>query len=435
MLRLARPILPALCVACAACASGAAQIPAEAVRSDIADWRDWTLATHPDLSHSADPQRVAAAFDALSARLDGSYDARAAWREMATLNPLLNDAHLGVRLPDAAFAEARRGGAAAFPAPVRIEGDRLFVGETIRPESVLTPGAEISAINDQPAQDLLATILPRMRGESDGLRARIASLRFPVALWAAQGDAPSYRVTLAGTDEPLTLDAQRDRDANASAAPFDLGFRGNVAVLEIDTFDIEHLDAFSTFTAAAFAEISAREPAALVIDLRDNGGGARDLSNVLMHYLTPERFTPISGVTARITAQNQSLVPGSEIGQVIETPFAQWVEPPADLAHRYKGRAVILVGPDTYSQAIAFSVTAQDFNIAEIAGSPTDGSANQTGQVQRVTLENTGLEAQAPLYVFRRPSGAAGRAPLVPDLLVEGTGEAQLEAVIRLITP
>ena len=75
----------------------------------------------------------------------------------------------------------------------------------------------------------------------------------------------------------------------------------------------------------------------------------------------------------------------------------------------------ILVGPNTYSQAIVFAVTAQDFNIAIIAGSTTEGPANQSGQVQRFALKHTGLVAQAPIYLFTRASGKLGNKGLLAD--------------------
>ena len=172
----------------------------------------------------------------------------------------------------------------------------------------------------------------------------------------------------------------------------------------------------------------------MIIDVRKNGGGARQLSDRLMAYLTTARYTPISAVKARIVAENHALIPGSQIGQVIEMPFAQWVEPTDELAHRFLGKSVILIGPASYSQTIAFAVTVQDFKIAQIAGTPTEGPANQTGQVQRFTLPESGLVVQAPLYIFTRPSGEIGRARLIPDHLIPGQGEAQLKILITEIS-
>lgn len=411
-----------------------AQIDAHRLHTDVEAWRHWTNSIHPDRSYSADVEVVDAAFEALTGRFQGEYDILTAWRELSTINPLLNDAHTGIRLPDSAFDAAIADGAVAFPVPVHVAGDQLFVASSIRASSPLSPGDEILAVNGQAAAALIAELVPRMRGESRRLRERVLSLRFPVALWTVQGNPESHTMTLAGDGCPRIIALDPDRDTAASdGSAYELDIRGNVAVMRVDSFVASREEEFVDFLPAAFARIASANADTLIVDVRENGGGARQLSDRLMAYLTTERYTPISAVKARIVAENQALVPGSQIGQVIDTPFAQWVEPPAELTHRFPGTSIILVGPSSYSQAIAFAVTAQDFGIAEIAGSPTEGAANQTGQVQRFTLPETGLVVQAPLYIFTRPSGEGGRTPLIPNRIVPGNGEEQLTALIAAL--
>jgi hypothetical protein len=408
-----------------------AQIDAHRVQTDVKEWRNWLGSTHPDLSHSADIQRVDAAFEALEQKLDGEYDVRSAWRALATINPLLNDAHSGIRLPDTAYEAALEQGSVAFTLPVNVSEGRLYVDRSIQSSSPINPNEEILAINGQSAASLLSELEPRMRGESKGLRERVLSLRFSVALWAEQGDRQSHSVTLVRKNGPQTITLDPARDIAVSGdQTYELNIRDNVAVMTVKSFEISREEEFAAFLANAFARIDADNIDRLIIDVRENGGGARQLSDRLMAYLTTARYTPISAVKARIVAENQALIPGSQMGQVIEMPFAQWVEPPNQLAHRFQGKAIILIGPASYSQTIAFAVTVQDFKIAQIAGTPTEGPANQTGQVQRFTLPESGLVVQAPIYIFTRPSGEIGRASLIPDILISGMGEAQLRTLI-----
>jgi len=64
-----------------------------------------------------------------------------------------------------------------------------------------------------------------------------------------------------------------------------LSWRGDVAVLTVNTMmgldTIEEID-------AAYAEIAARETAALIIDLRENGGGAFAVRPLVSHLLTED---------------------------------------------------------------------------------------------------------------------------------------------------
>lgn len=419
-----------------------AQISQVDLRADVQAWRDWMESTHPDISHSVRPSHLGSVFDDVIAEISGVYDARRAWWELATINPVLNDAHTGIRLPEEAYQAALDGGAIAFTLPVSVSGDRLFVtgdtGITVGDGDELVeivPGQEIVAINGEPVGRLVDALVPRMRGETRALRERVLSLRFPIALWAMQGNRDHHTVTLAGSDAPIRVSLPHSSALEVpDRGPFGLDVRANAAILRVDSFDPAREDEFATFLTNSFAHIQACEVELLIIDIRENGGGGRQLSDRLLAYLTTERYTPISAVKARIVAENQALVPGSEIGQVIEMPFAQWVEPPTVLADRFEGRAVVLVGPASYSQAIAFGVIVQDFDIAEVAGSPTEGAANQTGQVQRFELPNSGLAVQAPLYIFTRPSGETGSSPLTPDRIVPGTGEEQLVTLITDLT-
>ena len=425
-----------LTLGCAS-AAGAVQdtpITADDLRADLEDWMGWTTDTHPQLSWSVDPADLDAAVARTNAEITTDYGHRSAWFVLAQLNPVLNDAHLGVRLPDAAFNAYREAGGAAFTAPVEIREGRIFVADSIAAHAQLQAGDEFLAINGMSAETLIASLQPLMRGESDELRERVLSLRFDVALWTLLGDQHDFTVDLNRDGERmggLRLDPTRDH-VGASAAPFALHFKTGAAIMTVDSFDAALEDSFADFLAASFAEIADSGADQLILDLRANGGGARQLSDRLMAYLTAERYTAISAVTARITPENQALVPGSQIGQVIATPFAQWVEPPAALTHRFTGSTTILIGSATYSQAIVFAATARDFGLASLAGQPTAAPANQSGQVQRFTLPNSGLVVQSPIYVFTRASGETGRAPLTPDVMLEGDADAQLDALLAL---
>ena len=406
-------------------------LSADDIAEDLQALSAWLSDTHPDLAHSVEPAALNAAITALRAELAGPHSVREAWMAMAVLNPLLNDAHMGVRYPQAAFEAYREAGGAAFTAPITVRNGRAYVAESIAQGSALKAGERIVSINGAPAEPILAKLLDRMRGETPRLRERVLSSRFDAAIWLAMGPAQGYRVEVedqTGAVRRIRLDENRDVSGDAGVM-FALDTQSTPPVMSVRTFDRAREDEFAAFLQDAFARLDAIGAQQLIIDIRDNGGGARQLSDRLLAYLTSERYTPISAVTARITPENQALIPGAQLGEVISTPFAQWVEPAAELPHRFAGEAVILIGPATYSQAIAFSATAQDFQIAMIAGTQTEGPASQTGQVQQHALPNSGLTALAPIYIFTRASGPSGRQGVAPDLPIDGEGRAQLEAL------
>jgi hypothetical protein len=391
-------------------ASARAQISEAQLRDDLTAWQSWLGDTHPELAHSTDLDALAAAMADLETAQTAPFTSREAWLALSRLNPLYQDAHTGLVVPTDPAART-------LP-PITIDGETLRIADTIAPDSVLTSGQRILAINDEPVEDMIAGLLPHIRGETPRLRAYILSLKFADFLHVWQGPRSADRLlvqTLSGNLQTVTIDPARDRADTEASQPFQLAITGTTATLTLNSFDRALEDAFNAFLPGAFAEIAAAGVDHLHIDIRQNGGGARQLSDALLAYLTDQRYTPISAVKARIVPANQALVPGSELGQVLALPFAQWVEPPAELANRFSGEISVEIGPGTYSQAIVFATIVQDFQIGTITGSATEGPANQTGQVQTFTLPNTGFEVRAPIYIFTRASGDAGRVGVMPD--------------------
>ncbi|MEP3073377.1 S41 family peptidase [Maricaulis sp.] len=424
--------LACLTLPASALAGGTDTIPADAVAADVTEWRDWLFATHPQPGFSMDVEAVNAGFDAVIDGLESDYTQREAWLALSPLNPLFNDGHVAIRLPQEAYEADLAHGAAAFTLPVRLADGRPVVADTIAADSRIQPGETVLAISGTDTRTLVEQALRRTHGDTPGLRAHLVETRFPQYLWALTGGARSWTVTLEAPDgerREVTLDPAIDR-ATTEPSNWDLAFRDDAAILTLNTFAPTVETEFRAFIDQAFAEIAARGSEILIVDISANGGGAHMLSDHLLAYLTTQRHTPLSAVTARITEQNQALIPGSQLGDVVSMPFAQWVEPPAELANRFTGRTAFLVGAGTYSQAIVLAATVQDFGIAPVAGPGTEGRANSTGQVQLHRLTQTGLEVAAPIYVFIRPSGDTSSAPVIPDIPLEGPREAQIDALI-----
>ena len=390
-------------------AEPARELTRQQVAEDLVAWLTWTDATHPDLAYSADRETLETRAAAIAAELPDTMDRLDAWKRLAALNPVLNDAHLGLVIPEPVVQ------AADLPTiEVAREADGLRVTSQDGP---LPQGALITHIGSDSIPETLAEFGELARGESGALRERIVSLRLGriLALVLEDQGAPQlqYRLTDGSTHsfaQPISL-----VPAAVENRAYVLRWAGDTAILDVPSFVREREEEFAGFLETSFAAIAERGAAALVIDLRGNGGGARQLSDRLMAYLTDQPYSPIAGVSARITPQNQAMIPGSSPGDVVTVPFAQTVNPPAELDNRFAGPVTLAIGPNTYSQAIVFAATALDHQVATLCGQPTEAPANQTGQVQHFTLPHSGFAVRAPLYVLYRASGDRSRAPLVPE--------------------
>ncbi|MEM6914364.1 MAG: S41 family peptidase, partial [Pseudomonadota bacterium] len=395
--------------------------------------------THPDLAYSADLETIEQKKEEIIRDLPDEMTAREAWMAMATLNPLFKDAHIGLRRPlnllEALGRSDDEQSAPLMTLPVRIpSSDRLEVAVESAMLPGVTAGSEIVAINGIDSKTILEELLPRMRGESETLGRLILAMRFDAFFWTGFGAFERYQIAIEQDGNTVLHDLQAGA-ASVENAPYGVRqLTPTIAYLDVPSFDISREDEFADFLPGAFEQINQLKVITLIIDLRENGGGATELSDRLMAYLTDQPFAATSSIKARVTEANQGLLPGVPLGMVLDVPFAEVVNPPQDLAHRFPWNTVILIGPLTYSQSIVFTATAIDNDVAIIAGHPTEGPANQTAQVQVIPLENTGFQALAPLYIITRGSGETGRAVIEPTIPLTLFGEAGLGELVAILS-
>lgn len=383
---------------------------AQEVRSDLDAWLEWTRSTHPQLAYSVDPDVLEKAAERISQALPETLSPSEAWRALATLNPVFNDAHIGLLVPPVSETEE-----AAVPLTISATQEGLFARSTPDgPEGSF----QIHAFNGTAWKDIASEAMARLRGENEALRRFIIERRLHGLLRVLLPEGEIQSMTIQDSSNrqiEVPVDPSRLRFLANDAGAFGLSFTGNTAELSVPSFARDREEEFTAFLESAFATIAERGSDRLVIDISENGGGAHDLSDQLMAYLTDKPYAATSAVTARITRQNQALIPGSKPGDVLTVPFAETVTPAADLAHRFDGDVSIKLGAKSYSQAIVFAATAQDMGVARLVGEAPRAPANQTGQVQTFKLPNTGFTVRAPIYIIYRGSGDRSRAPLAVE--------------------
>ena len=189
------------------------------------------------------------------------------------------------------------------------------------------------------------------------------------------------------------------------------------AVMTVQTFAWHDPDAFFAFTHDAFRQMSAARTRLLVIDVRRNGGGDDALwLNGLLPYIADRPYRWASRYTKRVLKDN----PGRQerAGEVLSGGIGTWTSPLTDYSLRFAGKVVVLVGAGTYSSAVLFANTVQDFRFGTLAGEGSSARSTQTGGVQKIELPNTGLVAWSPRFILERPSGLRSPAWLTPDVYV-----------------
>jgi len=407
------------------------------MRSDLQEVRKALFEMPADLSHSVDASALDKAIRKLDGRLAVSppLTRDEAWGELATLNPLLADAHLLIGFVD------RRGDARAhlasggrfFPVGVRITpACGVSLHDTRNPTLMQLDGAAIRNVNGIPARDICRQMMDRAHGETRALRAALLERRFWFFYWKLRGAPANYRLTFetggtldleGSTELPDQLAAEESFDRQ-----FELTMLPDAAVLKLGTFAWPKKEEVLAFTAAAFESLHEWRTKTLIIDLRDNEGGNDDQwIEGVMPYLATQRWRTASTYRKRVVVADPAK--NEKVGDVVDGVMQTWFEPQPDNPLRFDGKVYVAIGPDTYSSAVVMATVFQDFGFGKLIGSGRSARANQSGGTRRTTLTNTGLIVVTPRFVLRRPSGAKQPELLTPD--IEFDDAASMDAISR----
>ncbi|MFM9108964.1 MAG: S41 family peptidase [Chloroflexota bacterium] len=328
----------------------------------------------------------------------------------------LGDGHVSVDPPERLIVE-RIGGGTGLAVGRTDDGAivvRCVAGVGSAGKSGILPGAEIIRWDGKPAAEALEAIAP-LFGESteDGaLRQRLMLFprtalgkRVEVVYRNPGGDEAT--TTLKGAKE---IGSVTDPCANGQDQGFEMPVTatilpGGIGYIKVTSFSED----FSLMTHAwdwAIREFRAKEVSAVVVDLRDNGGGLTRIPLYMAGSFVEEPF-----VLARQIYIDENGAPQvTAIDQVLPGP-AQWRKPVA-----------VLVGPDCVSACELFAAAIAESPNAIVVGlGPTAGV--EGGVFPWKMPEDIGF--RAPLIGFEDEDGNVylEGVGVPPDILVPSTAE------------
>lgn len=252
-------------------------------------------------------------FDAAARSLDHPMDAYEFARVLAPAVAAIKCGHTGISLPEALRKEINTH-VRLLPLNVKVINKRAYVFRDLSSAEHRLAGMEIRSINNQPAAKIIATMLAAASGDGDvetSRQARISGLRFGVLLFTLIGAQSPYDVVMYNArtkhEEKTHLDGveipklqemakttyPQDEDPTRAGELHYID-DGRIGVMKINGFsgfiDAEKKKNLKTFYQESFEEMQSKGSQALVIDLRDNGGGADELGKLLLSYLINEPF-------------------------------------------------------------------------------------------------------------------------------------------------
>ena len=416
--------------------------------ADFDAWISGMRALNPDISIRADVRSLDEEAARIRRSLTGPMTRRRAWKQFSQLNPHLKDGHNAIYMPDyrdALEAHIAAGGR-VVPIEVRFAADqslRVFVVAPGVPG--VKPGDRVISINGHSEKQLVAAMLERSPGDTPAFQRAWTERRFAALYWLLYGDTGHYNLVAESVQSGCRLEVQLPGAMTLPQAlqskpksqdlfdwrilPSDIGY------LRVDAFDPGQGDALANVAKTAFTQFKQHGVHALIIDVRENGGGDDPLwQQSLMEYITGKPYAQLSRFAQRITKDNAD--PGDVIGEVKRAEYNERFTPSPVNPIRFDGPVYILAGPYSYSATIQFIVAAQDFGIAKIAGEETAALSCQTGQVRRVEQSRTGLAAFTPIIAYTRPSGHGCEHGVIPDVPItvnEVTPDTTLNSLLTWI--
>ncbi len=419
------------------------------VQADLQAMLEMMWRIHPDFESVLDQQAINEFTASISRPEHTEFTRLQAYRLLATLNSNIVDGHTYLRRPAEEWLAYRDGGGRVLPLEITINAGQLIVRRDLSVGAAIPSDSRIMSINGVAAGTLADFALAIQSGENLPLRHAYAAQGFQAALWEFGLHGP-FEVAheAGGTVVETVLEGMVYREFirlrnGAGEQPYHFEFlSGDIGYLAFDDMS-GSISAFEEFLQQSFAAIAAQQPPALIIDLRNNGGGDSRLGDLLESYLSEYDLPAVERVEVHVTdeikAYYQTLLPHgfrwiplhrfvSILGQIADAPsgssfdfFPEDVEPQLrgqQQEYRYDGPLYVLTGPRTFSSAVIFAAPLKHFKRAVFVGQETGEPLIFFGENYIFDLPATKLQAQVSHKKFYLVGATDMQTGIIPDVQV-----------------
>lgn len=348
--------------------------------------------------------------------------------------------------------------------PLRVHPERaglMVLSNDTSSDETIRPGMELLRINGKNVADILARIWPLLSADGDietDKRMHIPNF-FPLYYCALFG--PSDRFTVEARDasgRKVTANLQgvtrADREKNQN--PVNAAFRASVARLnwpkenlairflkdpDIAEVRIRYFigDDFPKWTAETFKTLAQRGTKALILDLRNDGGGQDEYGAMLVSYLTDKSFRYFERINIKTISPSFKMysdwntnnearlrdgtTPDPTGGYVVTSRLHPCLAEQSPAKDPFLGKVIVLIDGGTFSTAADFCAIVHHLKRATFIGEETGGGyyGNNSGYGMRLTLRNSKLQVRIPMYEYWNAvqGDDAKRHGTIPDFFVE----------------
>jgi C-terminal processing protease CtpA/Prc len=402
-------------------------IQAQDLKKDIDTWFDWLHATHPDLSYTVKSiDKFYKDITQIKDSINTPLTVLEFWKRISPLNNHLSDGHLIVGHINAGVVRdfISKGGT-FFPFEVVFNKNELLIATKINGESSEFYGYSISSINNIPIQSIIDNLIIRINGDSYEQRKVLLQRKFALFNMLYYGESKEFSISIKKGDDEKTVLVKGISSLPSFYKPtkFDDNFRFEVlnnknALLTVKEFGWDDKKVYYDFMDSVFTTLNQKKIKHLIIDVRENGGGDDEFwMNGILKYIADKPYRWGSSYKKKIIGKYKD--PGEVIGTVVSGEIDTLISPTKKIVNKFEGKVSVLIGPYTYSSAILFVNTVQDYKFGNLVGEPTGGKSGQTGAIQFSTMPNSGLTMIAPRFYLARPKDNKQKEPVMPDTLIE----------------
>jgi C-terminal processing protease CtpA/Prc len=396
-------------------------IPPEQLKEDFHILRQALEEGHPGIYRYTPKPEMDKRFEDAEKLLDKPMTAQEFFRIVAPVVAALKCGHTGVRMnPDKNKKQ--------LPLVVRVLDRKPFVLRDLSSADGALAGQEIRAINGMAADKIVQTMLAAVSGDGNvqtSRMRRISGSDFCATLIDILGLESPYTVTLwdpklkhehtvklEGIESGKLQDPRRNRSADSATLTF--FDDGKIADLKIYGFGGRAgKKDLKGFIKDTFAEIAKKQSRVLILDLRDNGGGADELGKLVLSFLIDEPFQYYDDLVLngldfsfrKYSAQNRTLPAGmmerQPNGKYRMVKHPNWgTQQPSKPT--FTGKVFILINGVSFSTTSEFLSHAHSRKRATFIGEESGGGyyGNTSGPGYRLTLPNTKLQAYVPLMTY-----------------------------------
>ncbi|WP_157637698.1 S41 family peptidase [Flexithrix dorotheae] len=271
------------------------------MRKDLAYLKNLILTTHPQPFTYISNQQFELAFQKAELEVEQKLTPLDFSAVLSELTGKLKDTHFRIIFNEA-FQEYLKNGGYYLDINIKILSDKMFLVKG--GENLIEKGSEILEINGNSSKEIIDRLskLSLTEGNVSATRTRIVEsffkMFYPMVYPIDSLNNVKFRTFPSGSVKEIFLPSQKLDEATQKEThkkqnkkfPYELKFwnNGAIAQLIIRSFSEGRDKDFKKFIKKSFVTFQLRNTRALIIDLRNNGGGSQQRMNCLFSYIGGE---------------------------------------------------------------------------------------------------------------------------------------------------